>query len=172
MCERCDEESDSAEYRVLRDDVDTWGFTVLTYDDSPWAGSLACTVGLTETRDHPELLIAGCEIETAVDVLYSLGLVVAKRRRVDRRATVMYYGTRLGLADIDEEMLHSGLMNPWFWLYGCRADVSLTALQVVLPDGACCYEHQTTQPLYGRLRRRRVWKKVPDDDRLVVRLAR
>jgi hypothetical protein len=110
--------------------------------------------------------------ETAGEILYDLGRFVVRRLRIDRRATIPYEGrTRFGTAWIDEELLYGGLLNSWYWFYGCRSDVSLKALQIVLPDGACCFRHQTTQPLLGRLRKRRLPRaKDIEDERFVVRL--
>ena len=172
MCVMCFDESLPDLYRRLRDLMDDWGFLVMTSADETGDRGLAYTIGLIESRSHPELLIQGCRLDTATEILYDLGRFVGKRLRIDRRATIPYEGTgRFGTAWIDEELLSGGLLDSWYWFYGCRSDVSLKAIQIVLPDGACCFRHQTTQPLLGRLRRRRLPRaKDIEDERLVVRL--
>lgn len=173
MCVMCYGQSFEDEYRELRDRIDDWGFIVMRFEDETGDRGLAHTIGLTESRNHPELLIYGCRLDTSTQILHHLGHFVVKRRRIDRLATIAYGDTtRLGTAWIDEELLHDGgLMNSWFWFYACRSDVSLRALQIVLPDGAYCFKHQQTQPLLGRLRQRRLPRPNNlEGERLVVRL--
>lgn len=174
MCEMCYGELFADEYRRHRDRIDDWGFTIMTFEDESGDRGLVCTVGLTESRNHPELVIQGCRLDTSAEILYDLGYLIVRRCRIDRRVTNPYIEAgRLGTAWIDQEFLHRGLMDPWYWFYACRSDISLKALQIVLPDGACCYRHQTTQPLLGRLRKRRLPRaKEPGDERFLVRLSK
>ena len=153
-------------------DMEARGFSVMQVGSGAEDRGLAYTIGLTEYRDHPEILVAGYPLNEASSVLYVLATVVTSGRRIDRSYRLLYCQSEtLGLLRVDHRYLDAGLMAVWNSLYGDRPLFEQRAIQVVLPDGACCYEHQTSQPLLGRLpRRRRPRRREPEEERLVVRL--
>ena len=139
-----------------------------SHEDRGWA----YTVGFVERFEHPEVLIAGYPLSEAVEILEAAGRLLARGRRIDRSRSLLWGGEHsLGLVKVDPSFLEGDLLAAWYWIYGDDPPIALSALQLVLPDGACCYQHQTTQPLFGRLRRRRRPRtKRSLEDPIVIRL--
>ena len=147
-------------------------FAIMQVGESREDRGWAYTIGFVERFEHPEVLIAGYPLSEAVEILEAAGRLLDRGRRIDRSRSLSWRGDcPLGLVKVDPSYLEGELMAAWYWIYGDDPPVPLSALQIVLPDGACCYEHQTTQPLFGRLRRRRRPRtKRSLEDPIVIRL--
>jgi Domain of unknown function (DUF4262) len=107
----------------------------------------AYTIGLIDSRDHPELVVAGVQLGEAVTVLDRLAKAVLDGIRYDTCDTATA-NADIGFGEVQALHIRRGLMDGWIDYYGAagRRDLDLRALQVVLPDGMRCYEHQRTQP--------------------------
>ncbi|HEX6394000.1 MAG TPA: DUF4262 domain-containing protein [Acidimicrobiales bacterium] len=172
MCAFCEGETHEDFVDSLRCKVSRFGFTLMSVGDGPEDRGVVYTIGLIDECDHPELLISGYPIADAAEILCDVGRFVSRGHRIDQWRSFRYKrAAKLGLVQIDEEHLRDGLMAAWNWCYGDVDVGRLTALQVLLPDGSCCFRHQTTQPVLGPLKVRRHpnWMQR-DDNRVVIRL--
>jgi uncharacterized protein DUF4262 len=169
VCAFCEGESYDDFVAGLRCKVSRFGFTLMSVGDGPEDRGVVYTIGLIDECDHPELLISGYPIADAAEILCDLGRFVSRGHRLDRWPSFIYKrAATFGLIKVDEEHLRDGLMNGWYWCYGNNCVGPLSALQVLLPDGACCFKHQTTQPVLGPLKTRRHPSRTPRDDNRVV----
>jgi Domain of unknown function (DUF4262) len=114
------------------------------WDDNGWA----YTLGLVDSHNHPELVVAGVPLGKAVTVLDQLATSVLDGTRYDTSDRAAAFNAEIGFAEVRALHIRRGLMDGWIDYYGAagRRDLDLRVLQVVLPDGTRCHEHQRSQP--------------------------
>jgi hypothetical protein len=147
MCVICNGGSIEDVVNRLHAQIVTRGFAIVPVGalEKGWA----YTIGLINSKDHPELVIAGHPLERAVNVIDDLGAAVLAGDRLDTAGDhLVFHGVHIGTRPVHERHLRSDLLAAWHWYYSSvgRRDLAPRALQIVVPDGGFCFEHQTTQP--------------------------
>jgi hypothetical protein len=125
------------------------GFAIVTIGTRAENKGWAYTIGLIDSTKHPELVVAGYPLGHAVDVLDELGAAVMAGVRLDSPGDhLVLRCTEIGTRLVHERHLQEGLMAFWYSYYEGvgRQGLVPQALQIVLPDDDCCFEHQTAQP--------------------------
>jgi hypothetical protein len=115
-------------------------------DPSPWA----YTVGLLAAADHPEMIIAGVDLDTSGSLLAALARSILDDG--DRYEVGHTINVRPGVARVGEvHEIQYGLQtfNMWHSLdeYGAAGPHELEAVQIVLPPTFFCTEHRLVQPV-------------------------
>lgn len=108
------------------------------------------TIGLVAGFNHPELVVVGQEPALAGTVLNHLGERVRQGERLDVvDRTALDPQPEVGLTHVHPAQIEHGLLNAWLDYYGALGPPhpEPQALQVVLPDGRYCHQHQQMQPL-------------------------
>ena len=148
MCDLCDGADYDDVYSKMHKLISTHGFTVMRVGRHDSAPGLAYTIGLVDSFDHPELVVAGLPLDEAAGVLSALGSCVAGGDRLDSPGRHGLNGTPIAVVPVHTRQLDSGLMNCWNGYYDwlARFDLDLKALQIVMPTGGYCCEHQKEQP--------------------------
>ena len=147
MCVMCDGMNQEDVRQHLYQQICEWGYALVPvgrgWDDTGWA----YTLGLVDAYDHPELVVVGLPLGLELTILDELAEGVTRGQRFDTGEVALPLG-RVELIGVHELHLRRGLMDAWIDYYSAagRRDLDLRAVQVVLPDGAHCAEHQTTQP--------------------------
>jgi len=124
------------------------GFAIVPVGSSAQSRGWAYTIGLIDASDHPELVVAGYPLGEAVTVLDDIARAVIRGSRLDAPDDSIPPRGQIGARSVHHQHLSGNLMAGWHWYYRSdgRSGPSLRALQIVLPDGKHCFEHQTTQP--------------------------
>lgn len=157
--------------------IDEYGFVVIAVDDPdrsdddhpPWA----YTVGLLDSVDQPEMIIAGVKTETSGSLLSALGRAALAGERFEVGHTI----------DLGQGVARVGAVNPvqyeldtfnmWHQLqgYGAVESPELEAVQIILPSTFFCSCHRNSQPLLGD-RSARVDARPPGPNRAERRRRR
>jgi hypothetical protein len=125
------------------------GFTIIQVGTRTENKGWAYTIGLIDSRDHPELVVAGYRLDRAAAVLNQLGTAITAGDRLDIPGDhLVFLGTEIGARPVHERHLEGGLIASWRSYYDSvgRYDLVPKALQIVLPDDRRCFKCQTTQP--------------------------
>jgi Domain of unknown function (DUF4262) len=148
MCVMCNEGNIEDVFRILHLQIVDRGFAIVPVGTRTENKGWAYTIGLIDSKDHPELIVAGYPLDRAVDVIYELGAAVMAGDRLGSPGRLAIHGFEIGARAVDERHLRGDLIAGWHFYYDTlgRYDLVPRALQVVLPDGGRCFEHQTTQP--------------------------
>lgn len=155
MCTMCEGATEDEVLRRLHQQIQDHGFAIVPVGSGREARGWAYTIGLVEGTYHPELVVAGYPLGDAVVVLDEVGHRVVAGSRVSAGVgPVTYRGVPVGTVPVHPSHIRRGLMAAWRWYYDSvgRPDLGPCALQVVLPDGAFCDEHQTSQPRLDQAR--------------------
>ncbi len=148
MCVMCNGGTIKDVFRILNLQIIDRGFAIVPVgtrtDNKGWA----YTIGLIDSKDHPELVVAGYPLDRAVDVLDQLGAAIMAGDRLDTSGRLAVHSLEIGVRPVHQRHLRGDLIAGWHLYYDGvgRHDLVPQALQVVLPDGGHCFEHQTTQP--------------------------
>jgi hypothetical protein len=149
MCDMCKGATRDDVVAKLHLQIVERGFAIVPVGTAAGDKGWAYTIGLIESRDHPELVVAGYQLGCAVFVLNELGTAVLAGARLDATGYgLAFHGAEIGARWVHEKHLRDNLIAAWHWYYGSigRHDLVPTALQICLPDGGFCFEHQTSQP--------------------------
>jgi hypothetical protein len=149
MCVMCKGATREEFFRCLQRQIADRGFTVMSIGTRLENKGWAYTIGLIDSKDHPELVVAGYPLGRAAGILRQLGAAVVAGDRLDLPGDhLVFYGAEIGARAVHERHLQGGLMATWHSYYDSvgRYDLVLRAVQIVLPDGHCCFEHHTSQP--------------------------
>ncbi len=148
MCVMCNGGSIADLFRILDLQIVDGGFAIVPISTRTENKGWAYTIDLIDSKDHPELVVAGYNLDLAVDVIDQLGAAVMSGDRLDSTGRLAFNGLEIGARSVHERHLRGDLIADWHFYYETlgRHDLVPRALQVVLPDGGYCFEHQTTQP--------------------------
>ena len=149
MCVMCNGATREEVLRDLHLQISDRGFTIVSVGTTLENKGWAYTIGLIDSKDHPELVVAGYPLGGAVVVLDQLSAAVLAGDRLDIPGDhLVFCGAEIGARRVHERHLRGGLIASWQSYYQSvgRHDLVPRALQIVLPDGRCCSEHQTAQP--------------------------
>jgi hypothetical protein len=148
MCVMCDGGAIEDVFRILNRQIVDRGFAIVPVGTRTEKIRWSYTIGLIDCKDHPELVVAGYPLDLAVDILDQLGTAVMAGHRLDPDDRLAFNNILIGARSVHERHLRGDLIAGWHFYYETlgRHDLVPRALQVVLPDGECCFEHQTTQP--------------------------
>jgi Domain of unknown function (DUF4262) len=136
-------------FRRLNVQIGAQGFTIIQVGTRIENKGWAYTIGLIESNDHPELVVAGYSLVRAADILGELAVGVAAGERLDIPGDHRVFRCgEIGTRPVHERHLQDGLMASWRSDYDSvgRYDLVRRALQIVLPDDRRCLKCQTTQP--------------------------
>jgi hypothetical protein len=116
-------------------------------DDHPAAW--AYTVGLLDAADHPEMVIAGVNVETSGSVLSALADSVLGGERYEIGETIDLGRGAARVGAVNQIQYELDTFNMWHNLqeYGTLQTPQLEAVQIVLPRPFFCAEHRNSQPL-------------------------
>ena len=148
MCVMCEGGSRQQARQNLYAQICALGFALLpvgrTWSNKGWA----YTIGLIDKCDHQELVIAGVRLGEAVTVPDHLANAVLDGIHFDTCDAAVAFNADIGFVEVQALHIRRGLMDGWtdYHAAPARPDLDLRALQVVLPAGSRCYEHQGTQP--------------------------
>jgi hypothetical protein len=123
------------------------GWALVPVDGGAHRPSWIYTIGLTD-QDHPELVMAGVDLDFSVAVLDYLADRVWCGERLDTRQHVRCVETfDVELADVHPAHVERGLINMWRVYYQALGPPvpEPWVRQVILPDDNCCAEHQGSQ---------------------------
>jgi hypothetical protein len=145
MCEICDGKSIEQVRTERRDRIDAYGYT-LSYVEStpPWG----YTIGLVEHDDHPELVVAGLGPGDTSVVLHPLAQAIQLGYALEPGDVSCFEGLDLEVREVHPAQLTLGLCATWldhYATYGPK-DLTLKALQIVMPNDLFCDHHQDRQP--------------------------
>jgi len=148
MCVMCNGGTIEDLFRILDLQIIDRGFAIVPISTRTENKGWVYTIGLIDSKEHPELVVAGYPLDLAIDVVDQLGTAVIAGDRVDPTARLAVNGLEIGARSVHERHLRGDLIARWHFYYETlgRCDLVPRALQVVLPDGGYCFEHQTTQP--------------------------
>ena len=149
MCAVCNGATTEEIFLALHLQIVERGFAIVPVGTTAENKGWAYTVGLIDSKGHPELVVAGHPLGRAVDILCELGAAVISGTRLDITCDhLLFRSTEIGARPVHERHLKDGLMAFWHNYYEGvgRPDLVPQALQIVLPDGDWCFVHQTTQP--------------------------
>ena len=148
MCVMCNGGTIEDVFRVLHLQIVERGFAIVPVGTRTENKGWAYTIGLIDSKDHPELVVAGYPLDRAVDILDELGAAVMAGDRLDSPGRLAFHSLEIGAKSVHEIHLQGGLIAFWHSYYDSvgRYDLVPQVLQIVLPDDGCCFEHQTTQP--------------------------
>jgi hypothetical protein len=148
MCVMCNGASRQDVRDHFRQQIDMKGFALCVVTDGADDAGWAYTIGLTRRWEHPELVVAGQRLTFATAVLDGVAARVVRGERFHCRATTDVMKGTIGFVEVRSRHIRHGLMDGWLGYYESEGehDVGLTALQLLLPDGHHCFEHQVTQP--------------------------
>jgi hypothetical protein len=154
MCIMCQGATEDELLSRIQGQIRNYGLGIIAVGDNDEDRGWAYTIGLVEGMDHPELIVAGYRLWQAMEVLDDLGSLVVFGQRLDLgTGTIGYRGVPLGAVPVLAQQLEGDLMSAWRWYYDSmgRPELHPRALQIVLPDGGFCHEHQTRQPRLDRV---------------------
>jgi len=149
MCVMCNGATREEVFRDLHAQMVDRGFAIVPVGTRIENKGWAHTIGLIESKDHPELVVAGYPLVRAVGILGELSVAVMAGDRLDIPGDrLVLRCTQIGARPVHETHLQGGLIASWHSYYKSvgRYDLVPQALQIVLPDERHCFEHQTTQP--------------------------
>lgn len=126
------------------------GFAMVGVEHGP--GGYAYTIGLLDHVGHPELVAAHADLSVAASVVEQLAREVLDGVRLHAASETRAFGVPVGIRPVAEAQLRRGLVAAWHDYYDAygRHELRPVVLQVVLPDGHNCFEHQTSQPRLDR----------------------
>jgi hypothetical protein len=106
-------------------------FPIAVEDRRPWA----YTIGLAETQDHPELLMAGEDLQYVGHLIGVLGDRVIRGETFEPGDVTTEHGHDLEFRSVHPVHLNHGLLNAWFLQYGRTPEIPvLDVVQVVFRD--------------------------------------
>jgi hypothetical protein len=139
MCLQCDGYSYEQSMLALDLTIRTYGWQLTQVTDAnPWS----YTIGLTESYDHPELMVAGLKLDTQSMVIRKIVDSIASTGSVDH-AFLQSEGVRL------VEVHPNHLAGDWFASWSNHYDrvpPDGTFLQIVPPGHWFCDCHQRSMP--------------------------
>ena len=157
MCRICDGATADEVLSDIHFEVLLKGFTQVPVDgdDLPWT----YTIGLA-ARGHPELVLAGVELDTATAVVARLAWRVLAGERLDNdRGCVVDDGHLLAFRAVHPWHFEQGLLAMWNNYYDTRPDPPrLTALQIVPPATWFCDDHGNSTPRLDVARPTGLWR--------------
>lgn len=117
--------------------IGTHGWTVINVMDSP---TFAYTVGLTETFNHPELIMFGLEPQNMHHLLNNAAAIVRAKGRIEPYTVLdaIIEGYSCYSLPVDAAA-RAGYLNVAFELYGSE---NVSAIQIVWPDAAGLFPFQ------------------------------
>jgi hypothetical protein len=136
MCIICDGASPEEARRRLATLVRRYGWAIQGVEAGPRSAPWAYTIGLSEMFGHPELVIAGAEVEAAAAGLNELAERVGSGERFEAgRRGILLLGAKVDVVPIEPVHLRRGLLAAWEDYYADLESVRprLEAVQVVLP---------------------------------------
>ena len=147
MCALCDGASWHDVLDHYRQQIDSKGYALCVVTDGAADSGWAYTIGLIE-RDHPELVVAGPRLTAATAVLDGVAARVVRGARFHGGNSTQAMDATIGFVEVRPRHLRHGLMDGWLRYYDTKGDYDAapSALQLLLPDGHHCFEHQVSQP--------------------------
>jgi hypothetical protein len=145
MCVMCSGATVKDVVNRLHREIEDRGFAIVPVEDASEKTSWAYTIGLVDSMNHPELVVAGHPLGAAVRVLGELGQAVLGGHRLEPDdSPITFHGAAVGVVPVHQWHLHQGLIAAWHWYYDGvgRPDVEPRALQILLPDAYVCPAHQ------------------------------
>ena len=147
MCEMCDA-APSPNVRTLLDAVrhGRGYYTVSVTGERQWTH----TVGLLESYDHPELIVARCKSDIAVAVLSDLGEQIEKGASFfPCNPPAMAAGLAVTFGPVHAEQWNGRTFAIWHdhYRHAGGADPEPDAVQVFLPPDVFCPCHRHRQPV-------------------------
>jgi hypothetical protein len=148
MCFICEGGTNEQYNQHLHEQIVSRGFALAPVGSGWSHRGFVYTIGLVDSRNHPELVVINFELGRAVTVLEMLASSVVEGTRFEAGGTSVQLGAEIGFRQVRARHLRRGLMAGWSSYYRDvgRFDLEASALQVVLPDEGRCYECQPTQP--------------------------
>jgi hypothetical protein len=114
---------------------------------------VAYTIGLSEVFGHPELVIAGAEVEAAAAGLNELAERVGSGERFEAgRRGILLLGAMVDVVPIEPVHLRRGLLAAWEDYYADSVRPRLEAVQVVLSPEVLSVVGAGGQPRLDRCR--------------------
>jgi hypothetical protein len=147
MCALCNGASWQDVLDHYRQQIDAKGYALCVVTDGAADAGWAYTIGLHE-RDHPELVVAGPRLTAATAVLDGVATRVVRGARFHGGDSTPAMHATIGFVEVRPQYLRHGLMDGWLRYYDIEGDddAAPSALQLLLPDGQHCFEHQVSQP--------------------------
>jgi hypothetical protein len=139
MCLQCDGYSFEQSMLALDLTIRTYGWRLTQVTDTmPWS----YTIGLTESYDHPELMITGLELEMQSSVIRRIVGPIEKSGTIDQNALD---DAGITLVEVHPNHLRSDWFGTWSNRYGHTPPAG-TFLQIVPPSDWFCECHQHSMP--------------------------
>lgn len=150
MCLMCEGWTADEMHADTHDRIRRYGFAMFGVRDGDGGPTWLYSIGLAD-HDHPELVIANVELDSAHAVLTDLAARVLDGDRLDEARRVAYLDVvgEATLRDVHPAHLAGELIAAWHGYYAWRdapAPPPPRVLQVVAPDEAFCRCHAGTQP--------------------------
>ncbi len=139
MCAICDGKSQSEFLATLKNRIEVHGFTMVSVGDDH--GSWTYTIGLTNTFDHPELVVTGLAPESAYGLLDAL---VDRIRTGEQFGATSHerfvHGAPVRFGEVHQGQWHQGRFDSWKRVYSsAAAPPRQGAVQVVWPNDDWIY---------------------------------
>jgi hypothetical protein len=140
---QCDGSSFEQSMLALDLTIRTHGWALVQVDDEmPWS----YTVGLTESYDHPELMVAGLELTEQAGVIHRVAEPIERTGSVDRAELA---DAGIELAEVHPSHLAGDRFARWTLHYQ-QLPAPGTFLQVVPPSNWFCDCHRHAMPHFDQ----------------------
>ncbi|MGD9796026.1 MAG: DUF4262 domain-containing protein [Acidimicrobiia bacterium] len=146
MCIMCEGASRAEYFDRLGQAIASHGWAVVAVEPSRHDDGWGYTVGLCEGFGHPEIIVRGASPPMAGRLLNQIGALVSTGHQFTSGDAIDLDGPvsgHVGLISVDPAHVSAGRFDAWFGYYA-RVGYAprFSALQVMLPDGEHCWQHQ------------------------------
>jgi hypothetical protein len=118
MCVMCNEGAREEYFHCLHVQIGDQGVAIIPVGTRIENKGWTYTIGLIESKDHPELVVAGYPLVRAVNILGELAVAVMAGDRLDIPGDHLAFRcSEIGARPVHERHLQDGLMASWHSYY-------------------------------------------------------